>query len=393
MVAPFTTLSRTAAWGRAFHSRVPGKIRMGLAWTLFALIIPGLSACGLAEAGKTPPGWQDYAYADGNFTISFPAPPSETSQDAFGMSVHMYLLDQGSRAYMITYTDLPDQFATGDPDPGLEGAISGSLSSAGATLESKSDISISGHPGKDVSATSPHGYMRVRYFFVGSRLYSVLAASPDRGDADSERFLNSFRLGLHKSVNTPTTVPYWMVVTATPVNTATPQPTTNPAKFTTTPTQTATPLPQPTSTPTATPANESEATVSDDSAPQGSSGALNDMEITIEGSRVDAREEDDIFGPSPGNVFLILSVRVQNVGKFSIDFNQILCTLEDTNGRQYWTTRDWHAKDPPKGPIAPGSYSSGEIAYEVPAGTQDLTFVYRPILGPRGLMLRLDIPK
>src|SRR4051794_6197496 len=188
MLSPRITSSKAFS---GFLSRRTDRVRRTLSLALLLAAGTLVSGCSMpgATAGGTPAGWKDYPEAGGNFTASFPASPTVMQESAMGMPTYIYEVEQSDRVYMVSYVDLPAEFSGSDStaNAGLEGAVSGSISTAGGTIQSKQDISIDGYPGKDVSASSSRGYMRVRYYLVGQRLYSVLAVSVGPGDASAER--------------------------------------------------------------------------------------------------------------------------------------------------------------------------------------------------------------
>ena len=336
-----------------------------------------------------------------------------------GMPTYIYEVEQGNRVYMVSYVDLPADLSGSDSttNAGLEGAVSGSISTAGGTVQSKQDISIDGYPGKDVSASSPHGYMRVRYYLVDQRLYSVLAVSVGPSDASAEQFLASFRLGLdYSGAATPTTIPYHKVVTATPAPASAQAATSalsaggNKAALssTNTPAPTYTPVPSTTSTPTdvatdtpveVAPTPPSWSNTSSKNGSRGSKGTtstqpssakLGDLRISIEASRVDPYGSG-VLTPAGGDVFLILSVSVQNAGTARASFNSLLTTVQDQAGAQYRIALDPNAGHGPDVFIEPGVTSRGELVYEIPADAKGLVFVYKPITEPRGLLLPVPV--
>jgi hypothetical protein len=142
---------------------------------------------------------------EGQFQLSFPAEPREITQNvdtpAGQLAVHMLIVEQGNIAFLATYSDNPDVADPAGQDKVLEGAVSGSIESAKATLISKRNIRIERYPGKeyDYKMTLPDGTMangRSRIYLVGKRLYQViyLAEQGKENLKGRDVYLNSFRL-------------------------------------------------------------------------------------------------------------------------------------------------------------------------------------------------------
>ncbi len=69
-------------------------------------------------------------------------------------------------------------------------------SNVGTTLTGEASISLRGHPGREVDASTPDEVWRIRLFLVGGRMFEVgITTTPELADdPDPEAFLGSFRL-------------------------------------------------------------------------------------------------------------------------------------------------------------------------------------------------------
>lgn len=165
------------------------------AFTLSALLFP-LALC--AEDKKPTP----FASKEGKFTVAMPAKPSEKTSkiptDAGQLELHIFVLDQKDRAYLVTYSDYPAGTVAGNADKILAGVIEGNAKSLKSKVASEEKITLGKkkHPGREIKIEMPDkkGLYRARIYLVGDRLYQVVALGPDefaKGKAVDD-YLKSF---------------------------------------------------------------------------------------------------------------------------------------------------------------------------------------------------------
>lgn len=145
-----------------------------------------------------------YASPTGGFRVRFPdnkSPEVEEKTIASGGSaIHLFKVQYGSGAYIVTYDDFAKEAGRSASDV-LDGAKNGILESTGGTLESEAPLTLAGrHPGIDLtlSATTSGIKMRqrLRAWFVDGRHYQALVVTPDWSGATAieQDFLDSFAL-------------------------------------------------------------------------------------------------------------------------------------------------------------------------------------------------------
>jgi hypothetical protein len=99
----------------------------------------------------------------------------------------MFLVDQPSKAYLVTYLDYPPRSAVNKEDKILDAVAEGNAKGIMGKLVSKENTTIGKkqHPGRKIDIESKQfGVYRARIFLVGDRLYQVVALG-------SEDFVNS----------------------------------------------------------------------------------------------------------------------------------------------------------------------------------------------------------
>ncbi|GIV97331.1 MAG: hypothetical protein KatS3mg057_1988 [Herpetosiphonaceae bacterium] len=136
-----------------------------------------------------------------------PGSPEKQSQSvstAVGpIDLHMFTLDLGTSAYMVSFSDYPAEVITAaGPDAVLDGAAGGAISNVNGTVLNEREISISGYPGREIEVQIPktaendEGTAKARIYLVDARLYQVLVLGTKGklSTEDADRFLNSFKL-------------------------------------------------------------------------------------------------------------------------------------------------------------------------------------------------------
>ncbi|MDT4952387.1 MAG: hypothetical protein QOJ02_525 [Acidobacteriota bacterium] len=151
--------------------------------------------------------WQEYKSQDDSFSILMPARPVESvesSQIPTGqIQMHEVMADLGSQgAYMVGYSDYPDNSRNVSSDTLLDAAANGAVTHSGATLVSKKRITLDGYPGVELELLPPEGQRLdggrgfCRIYWVAPRIYIIFAGGPDSGGGSQAvtKFLDSFKL-------------------------------------------------------------------------------------------------------------------------------------------------------------------------------------------------------
>ena len=167
------------------------------AFTLLALLFP-LALC--AEDKKPTV----FASKEGKFTVALPEKPSEKTSkvptDAGQLELHIFVLDQKDRAYLVTYSDYPAGTVKDNADKVLTGVVEGNAKSLKGKVASEEKITIGKkkYPGREIriEMDDKKGLYRARVYLVGDRLYQVVALGPDefaKGKAVDD-YLKSFAI-------------------------------------------------------------------------------------------------------------------------------------------------------------------------------------------------------
>ena len=154
-----------------------------------------------SPASTTRASWQTCTSAAGRFSITMPSqaqPSVKPLTLPTGIAdMHLLTWTSESEAYFVAYNDYPEELVE-NADLGaiatiLERVPTFFIEGAGATLIGARPISLHGHPGQAFQFRFLSGMTgKGRAYWVGNRLYQLVAASSDADDVDT--FLNSFRL-------------------------------------------------------------------------------------------------------------------------------------------------------------------------------------------------------
>jgi hypothetical protein len=145
--------------------------------------------------------FQEFASAEGRFTVLFPGTPEERLRRGVGVAVRSFVVRQADGAYAVSFADLPIPVGEDDEQiqARLDRAREGVLLNEDATLTTAAPITLAGkHPGQAVEAALPDrgGVLRARVYLVDRRLYRV-SVKGTRSFTDSpaaDRFLDSLSL-------------------------------------------------------------------------------------------------------------------------------------------------------------------------------------------------------
>lgn len=146
-----------------------------------------------------------FSSAEGRYRVRFPEAPRlvvrKVPSEAGPIDVHMAVVDRGDVAYFASYNDYDVDPAAFDRDAALEAVLESALASSKATLKSRRDIALGGHPGRAYEATlvlpnGKAGSCRARLYMVGTRLYQAMVIETrDKEDPKATAtFLDSFAL-------------------------------------------------------------------------------------------------------------------------------------------------------------------------------------------------------
>lgn len=149
----------------------------------------------LSMAASAATRWTVFRDPAGAFTIAVPAKPTVKHSAVAGSDgkpthVVQYLISRGSEAFVVIVGDFT-RFPT--TDRVLAAAVAGVRGNAVRDLSDKT-ISVDGRPGHDIAFVDKDGQrIEDRIFFVGKKLYQVMAVAPQAAPtAEARRFESSF---------------------------------------------------------------------------------------------------------------------------------------------------------------------------------------------------------
>jgi hypothetical protein len=141
---------------------------------------------------------------EGKFVAEILAEPSykkleETAKDGQKFTRHEWMLDQGEKAWIVTYNDYkPGTVANQGIEKSFENAFAGSVAAVKGELRDIAKISNSGTPGREALIFSPSYNMmlRQRIFFIGDRIYQAIYVGPVGSEKGSivDVFLGSLKM-------------------------------------------------------------------------------------------------------------------------------------------------------------------------------------------------------
>lgn len=147
--------------------------------------------------------WVPLEPADSHFRVEMPGVPQVVRRQVklpFGDApVNMWLVDDGDRAFIVGFTEYPDEIdQLASADELLDSARNGHLQNVAGRLVRDEPVERDGHRGRIIEIEAANGAAHVRGELVvaHTRLYQILATtSPDERDGPLvTRFLASFEL-------------------------------------------------------------------------------------------------------------------------------------------------------------------------------------------------------
>ena len=129
---------------------------------------------------------------EGNFVAEFLAEPGykkleETAKDGQHYTRHEWLLDQGEKAWIVTYNDYrAGTIAKQGLEKSFENAVGGSVNAVKGELRGVTRINNHGIDGREALVFMPDYklIMRQRIFFIGDRLYQAIYVGPVGSEKD-----------------------------------------------------------------------------------------------------------------------------------------------------------------------------------------------------------------
>ena len=164
-----------------------------------------LGSVGLLSARGDDDDWKEFKPKNGKFTVKMPGKPKDISRDidvgGDKVKANIHAVEVGpTGAYLVSWTDFPEGLIDQDNiATHLDGVQNGVVTSGKGKVLSQKTVKVQKkYVGRDVNYTVPNinGTGRVRIFFVGDRLYQIMALGDktfmDSDDIDT--FFDSFAL-------------------------------------------------------------------------------------------------------------------------------------------------------------------------------------------------------
>jgi hypothetical protein len=160
---------------------------------VFLMVMAASVTYGLQRGAQ----WKRFSSTEGRFSVLLPGNPVAEVDDNEPGVTRSFTADTDWATYFVGYT----VYKKALPDPGqaLDGARDALIRRTKSHLLNESEISINGHPGRELNIVTPGGVARdaTRLYVVGNRLYMVrVIVTPANRDVsrDKEKFFLSFRL-------------------------------------------------------------------------------------------------------------------------------------------------------------------------------------------------------
>jgi hypothetical protein len=176
---------------------------IGFALIVFMLAVHFATTDNASAQPDTPaaaPQPQPYVSTSGRFSVLFPGPPKQStdqiSLDENGSAtLFQFVFADDKLVYTVMYNDYPKKLVSDvAPQTILQGARDGATEKD--TLTNDHVIELNGVPGRAYTLTDKDGStVVIRDFFDGQRLYQVMVAvGPGTSSNPADDFLNSFRI-------------------------------------------------------------------------------------------------------------------------------------------------------------------------------------------------------
>lgn len=163
-------------------------------------IITTLALLALVTPAAAADGWFTLNDPDGVFRIDMPQEPVTVTTMHPGANGGQwketrYMIQGDGRLMMTMVADHDGPAITSDE--ALDRAVTG-LQQHGRTLKSQASVTVDGHVGRDVILITDTGStLKDRLFFVGNRLYQVLAGLPANPPQDQVDAADRYAHSLH----------------------------------------------------------------------------------------------------------------------------------------------------------------------------------------------------
>lgn len=176
-----------------------GSLGLGIALVVGGLYFRG-AFTGTSDSSSLS-SFTEFVSKEGKFKAKFPGTPREKSQNALGLKIKMFMVEEKDGAFGVAYIDLPS-FSNTKTIPAetlLSNARDGMLHNVNAKLVREDRIALQGkYPGREIKADVPSkgGEMFCSIYLVDDRAYQVLIIGKSAwlNSDKARKFLNSFSI-------------------------------------------------------------------------------------------------------------------------------------------------------------------------------------------------------
>ena len=151
---------------------------------------------------STSTSWE--TISEDGFSISMPEKPAKddtTVPSATGpLTLRMYTLNKDYESYTTGFTEYPDiVFTSAETEDLINMAQEGALSDFDGEVSGQRKITVNGHPGREITGTSPSQNIgfTARVVIARPRMYMLIYTQYDKSkamSADGKRFFDSFQI-------------------------------------------------------------------------------------------------------------------------------------------------------------------------------------------------------
>jgi len=154
-------------------------------------------------AEKLPEGWERVDDKTGHYSVAMRTNGKERkaqqslSTPAGNVTLYLRAMEFGKDegGLIVMYNDYPPIVTKGGAKAVLDGAVKGGVAKLGKPLSDK-EITIQGHPGRELQLNTKDGPMKIRILLAGNRLYQLYAGGKPSviSDKDVQTFMDSFKI-------------------------------------------------------------------------------------------------------------------------------------------------------------------------------------------------------
>ena len=160
-------------------------------WTLVVVTLMSAASQAIAQ------NWKEHRPEGANYVVEMPGEPKINSQNVStkvgDIKVYIAASELGELGFVTMFSRYPESYVQSQA---ADAMLDGAAANVKGKLRSKTSVTISNFPGREILADTPTGRVMVlRYFLSGNTLVQAIAGGPagSETNADVRRFLDSLR--------------------------------------------------------------------------------------------------------------------------------------------------------------------------------------------------------